>query len=116
MLGRALNHQVAALGGGVLLKGETRVSSPPGLTALSRRQCRLRRGAGDSFLAAGGLLSAVARTQRVELLAGGSVQAGKTPMPYQTGEKTGRDHRAFIWKFGGFGGIVVRTVWLSSRQ
>ena len=61
----------------------------------------------DAILAAGGLLSAVVRVQRLELLAGGYVQADETTMPCQTGEKTGRNHRAFIWEFSRPGGVVV---------
>ena len=61
----------------------------------------------DAILAAGGLLSAVVRGQRLELLAGGYVQADETTMPCQTGEKTGRNHRAFIWEFSRPGGVVV---------
>jgi transposase len=61
----------------------------------------------DAILAAGGLLSAVVRVQRLELLAGGYVQADETTMPCQTGERTGRNHRAFIWEFSRPGGVVV---------
>ena len=60
----------------------------------------------DAILAAGGLLQAVVRAQRLELLAGGYIQADETTMPCQTGEKTGRNHRAFIWEFSQPGGIV----------
>lgn len=61
----------------------------------------------DAILAAGGLLSAVVRAQRLELLAGGYVQADETTMPCQTGEKTGRNHRAFMWEFSRPGGVVI---------
>lgn len=61
----------------------------------------------DAILAAGGLLQAVVRAQRVELLAGGYLQADETTVPCQTGERTGRNHRAFIWEFGEPGGRVV---------
>jgi hypothetical protein len=60
-----------------------------------------------AILAAGGLLSAVVRAQRLELLAGGYVQADETTMPCQTGERTGRNHRAYLWEFSRPGGIVV---------
>lgn len=60
----------------------------------------------DGILAAGGLLEAIVRAQRLELLAGGYIQADETTMPCQTGEKTGRNHRAFIWEFSRPGGIV----------
>jgi transposase len=61
----------------------------------------------DGILAAGGLLSAVVQAQRLELLGGGYVQADETTMPCQTGEKTGRNHRAFMWEFSRPGGVVI---------
>jgi transposase len=61
----------------------------------------------DAILAAGGLLSAVVGAQRLELLAGGYIQADETTMPCQTGEKTGRHHQAYLWEFSRPGGIVV---------
>lgn len=61
----------------------------------------------DAILAAGGLLQAVVRAQRLELLAGGYLQADETTVPCQTGERTGRNHRAFIWEFSEPGGRVV---------
>jgi transposase len=59
------------------------------------------------ILAAGGLLVPVVGAQRLELLAGGYVQADETEMPCQTGEKTGHNHRAYMWEFSRPGGIVV---------
>lgn len=61
----------------------------------------------DAILAAGSLLGAVVRAQRLELLAGGYIQADETRMPCQTGEKTGRNHKAYIWEFSRPGGVVV---------
>ncbi|MHB8523753.1 MAG: IS66 family transposase [Limisphaerales bacterium] len=61
----------------------------------------------DAILAAGSLLGAVVGAQRLELLAGGYIQADETTMPCQTGEKTGRNHRAFVWEFSRPGSIVV---------
>jgi transposase len=61
----------------------------------------------DAILAAGSLLSAVVGAQRRELLLGGYIQADETTMPCQTGEKTGRNHRAFVWEFSRPGGIVI---------
>lgn len=61
----------------------------------------------EAILAAGGLLQAVVRAQRVELLASGYLQADETTVPCQTGEKTGRNHRAYIWEFSEPGGRVV---------
>jgi transposase len=61
----------------------------------------------DAILSAGGLLEAVVRAQRLELLAGGYVQADETTVPCQTGERTGRNHRAYIWEYSYPGGPVV---------
>jgi transposase len=60
----------------------------------------------DGILAAGSLLQAIVRAQRLELLAGGYIQADETTMPCQTGEKTGRNHRAYVWEFSQPGGVV----------
>lgn len=71
----------------------------------------------DAILAAGGLLQAVVRAQRLELLAGGYLQADETTVPCQTGERTGRNHRAFIWEFSEPGGRVVFTFeWGRGRE
>jgi transposase len=61
----------------------------------------------DAVLAAGSLLGAVVRAQRLELLSGSYIQADETPMPCQTGEKTGCNHQAYVWEFSRPGGIVV---------
>lgn len=61
----------------------------------------------DAILAAGDLLRPVARAMRLELLSGGYIQADETTMPCQTGERTGRNHRAFIWEFSRPRDIVV---------
>jgi transposase len=61
----------------------------------------------DAILAAGELLRPVVGAQRLELLAGGYIQADETTMPCQTGEKTGRNHQAYMWEFSRPGHIVV---------
>jgi transposase len=61
----------------------------------------------DAILAAGDLLGAVVRAQAKELKAGGYIQADETPVPCQTGEKTGRNHKAYIWEYSRPGGPVV---------
>jgi transposase len=66
-----------------------------------------RRTLNDGLLAAGSLLRPVVAAMRLELLAGGYIQADETPMPCQTGERTGRNHRAFVWEYSRPGGIVV---------
>ncbi|HEX9047729.1 MAG TPA: IS66 family transposase [Verrucomicrobiae bacterium] len=61
----------------------------------------------DAVLAAGGLLAAVVNAQKPELLAGGYLQADETPLPCQTGEKTGHNHKAYIWEYSVPGGVVI---------
>jgi transposase len=61
----------------------------------------------DAILAAGSLLEAVVKAQAKELLCGGYIQADETTVPCQTNEKTGRNHRAYIWEFSRPGGPVV---------
>ena len=61
----------------------------------------------DAILAAGELLRPVVRAQRLELLAGSYVQADETPVPCQTGEKSGRNHQAYLWEFSQPGRLVV---------
>ncbi len=61
----------------------------------------------DAVLAAGSLLQAVVRAQQRELLAGNYIQADETPLPCQTPEKTGRNHRAYLWEYSVPGGMVV---------
>ena len=61
----------------------------------------------DAILAAGSLLAPVVGAMRLELLAGGYLQADETTMPCQTGERTGRNHRAFLWEFSQPGKVVV---------
>lgn len=61
----------------------------------------------EAVLAAGQLLRPVVGAMRLELLAGGYIQADETTMPCQTGEKSGRNHRAYVWEFSRPGGIVI---------
>lgn len=61
----------------------------------------------DAVLAAGSLLRAVVQAQKRELLAGAYIQADETTMPCQTPEKTGRNHRAYLWEYSVPGGVVV---------
>jgi len=61
----------------------------------------------DAVLAAGSLLQAVVDVQKRELLAGGYLQADETPLPCQTGEKTGRNHKAYMWEYSVPGGLVI---------
>ncbi len=59
------------------------------------------------ILAAGGLLSAVVRAQAGELRKSSYLQADETPVAVQTGEKSGRNHHAYIWEYSQPGGPVV---------
>jgi len=61
----------------------------------------------EAVLAAGELLRAVVRAQAVELVQGSYLQADETTVPVQTGERTGHNHRAYLWEFGRPGGPVV---------
>ena len=61
----------------------------------------------DAILAAGGLLQPVVRAQKPGLFAGGYVQADETTMPCQVPEKTGRNHRAYLWEYSRPGGVVI---------
>jgi transposase len=61
----------------------------------------------DAILAAGDLLRPLVGAMRLELLSGGYIQADETTMPCQTGERTGRNHRAFVWEFSRPRSIVV---------
>jgi transposase len=61
----------------------------------------------EAILAAGELLRPVVRAQRLELLAGGYIQADETTAPCQTGEKTGRNHQAYLWEYSRPGDLVV---------
>jgi transposase len=53
----------------------------------------------EAVLAAGSLLQPVVQAQKPELFAGGYIQADETTMPCQTPEKTGRNHRAYMWEY-----------------
>jgi transposase len=66
-----------------------------------------RKTATDGILAAGELLRAVVREQAAELLRGAYLQADETTVPVQTGEKAGRNHRAYFWEYSQPGGPVV---------
>jgi transposase len=59
------------------------------------------------ILAAGELLTAVVRAQAEELRKSSYLQADETPVPVQTGEKPGRNHRAYLWEYSQPGGPVV---------
>jgi transposase len=61
----------------------------------------------DAILAAGSLLRPVVLAQKAELWAGGYIQADETTMPCQTPEKTGRNHRAYMWEYSAPGGVVI---------
>jgi transposase len=61
----------------------------------------------EAILAAGQLLIPVVNAQARELLKSDYIQADETTVPCQTEEKTGKNHRAYIWEFSQPGGLVV---------
>jgi len=61
----------------------------------------------EAILRAAALLTAVVRAMAVELLAGDYLQADETTVPCQVPEKTGKNHRAYLWEYSSPGGIVV---------
>lgn len=61
----------------------------------------------EAVLAAGSLLQPVVQAQKPELFAGGYIQADETTMPCQTPEKTGRNHRAYMWEYSTPAGGVI---------
>jgi len=58
-------------------------------------------------LAVGELLRPVVGTLAGELVRGAYLQADETPVPVQTGEPVGRNHRAYLWQYSVPGGPVV---------
>lgn len=61
----------------------------------------------QAVLRAAELLMAVVKAMAAELLAGNYIQADETTLPCQKRERTGKNHRAFLWEFSSPGGIVV---------
>ncbi|MCP5528007.1 MAG: transposase [Verrucomicrobiales bacterium] len=55
----------------------------------------------------GSLLIPAVGAMRSDSQAGGYLRVDETRMPCQTGERTGRNHRAFMWEHGRPGGVVV---------
>ena len=60
-----------------------------------------------SFDGDGALFRLVVAAQGEELLRGGYLQADETPVTVQTGEKTGRNHRGYLWEYSEPHGPVV---------
>lgn len=61
----------------------------------------------NAILAAGALLVPVVKEQARELTAGTYLQADETTMPCQTGERTGKNHKAYMWEYSRPKGPVV---------
>ncbi len=61
----------------------------------------------EALLAAGSLLRPLVQAQKTELFAGGYIQADETTIPCQTPEKTGRNHKAYMWEYSAPGGVVI---------
>jgi transposase len=62
---------------------------------------------GNAVLGAGELLEAVVRAQAQQLKAGAYLQADETTVQVQTAERTGKNHRAYMWQYSQPGGPVV---------
>ena len=61
----------------------------------------------DGILAAAQLLVPVVNAQASELLSGHYLQADETTIPCQIPEKTGKNHKAYLWEYSRPGGAVV---------
>jgi len=61
----------------------------------------------EALLAAGSLLRPLVQAQKTQLFAGGYIQADETTMPCQTPEKTGHNHKAYMWEYSAPGGVVI---------
>jgi transposase len=61
----------------------------------------------NGVLMAGQWLEAIRKELRADLLSGSYIQADETPMGVQTPEKTGSNHRGYLWQYGRPGGPVV---------
>ena len=55
----------------------------------------------------GGLLQPIVRVVQSNLLAGSYIQADETPVGVQMHDKSGKNHKAFLWQYGSPGGSVV---------
>lgn len=60
-----------------------------------------------AILSAAELLIPVVRAQAAALLAGKYIQVDETTLPCQTREKTGKNHRAWLWEYSAPAGPVV---------
>ena len=58
-------------------------------------------------MTSGQWLEAIRGQLRADLLSGTYIQADETPMGVQTPEKTGGNHRGYLWQYGRPGGPVV---------
>jgi len=61
----------------------------------------------DALLAAGSLLRPLVQAQKAELFAGGYIQADEMAMPCQTPEKTGRNHKTYMWEYSAPAAAVI---------
>lgn len=53
----------------------------------------------DWMMAVGDLAQGIVGPMRAELLGGEYIQADETPVPVQSSEKTGKNHRAYLWEY-----------------
>jgi hypothetical protein len=55
----------------------------------------------------GGLLTPVATAMGRELVGGGYIQADETPVRVQMHDQSGKNHQAYLWRYGRPGGSVI---------
>jgi hypothetical protein len=61
----------------------------------------------NGVMTAGQWLEAIRKELRADLLTGSYIQADETPIGVQTPEKTGSNHRGYLWQYGRPRGPVV---------
>ena len=94
----------------------TLVSKYSGHLPLYRQSVILERDAGVSIgratmdgwvMTVGGLLIPIAVAMGRELIGGGYIQADETTVGVQTHDKSGKNHQAYLWRYGRPGGSAV---------
>jgi transposase len=70
----------------------------------------------NSVLKAGELLAGICEAMRLDLLAGGYIQADETTVPVQSKNTKGKHHQAYLWEYGRPGGSVVMNFQMSRER
>jgi hypothetical protein len=79
-------------------------------SAILERDCGVEISRGtlcNGVMTAGQWLQAIRKQLKADLLSGTYIQADETPIGVQTPEKTGSNHRGYLWQYGRPGGPVV---------